>query len=269
MKNIFFFIVIFFASVLSSCRSTRHINEAIGSKDTPIVNSNAADSIRMVQETIATFKSNHIDFKTFSAKIKVESSGNKGKNPDITAVVRMVKDSAIWMSLSATFLNYEAYRVLITKDSVILLNKQDKEVQYRSMDYLQEITEIPFDFHTLQELIIGNPVFFSDSISSFKQLESQYMVSSVGSIFKNLLTLTKDRKLMMHSKMDDVDLSRNRTADITYDDYETNNGIAFSTNRQIVATEKNKIDIRMNFKQYEFNKELSVSFTVPKNYQRK
>jgi 3-phenylpropionate/cinnamic acid dioxygenase small subunit len=69
--------------------------------------------------------------------------------------------------------------------------------------------------------------------------------------------------------MDDVDLSRNRTADITYDDYETNNGIAFATNRQIVATEKNKIDIRMNFKQYEFNKELSVSMTVPKNYQRK
>jgi hypothetical protein len=159
--------------------------------------------------------------------------------------------------------------VLITKDSVILLNKQDKEVQYRSMDYLQEITEIPFDFHTLQELIIGNPVFFSDSINSFKQLESQYMVSSVGDIFKNLLTLTKDKKLMMHSKMDDVDLSRSRTADITYDDYETNNGIAFSTNRQIVATEKNKIDIRMNFKQYEFNKELSVSMTVPKNYKRK
>jgi hypothetical protein len=196
MKNVFLFSVIFFISALTSCRSTRHINEAIGAKDTPIVNTNAADSIRMVQETIATFKSNHIDFKTFSAKIKVESSGNKGKNPDITAVVRMIKDSAIWMSLSATFLNYEAYRVLITKDSVILLNKQDKEVQYRSMDYLQEITEIPFDFHTLQELIIGNPVFFSDSISSFKQLESQYMVSSVGGIFKNLLTLTKDRKLI-------------------------------------------------------------------------
>jgi hypothetical protein len=69
--------------------------------------------------------------------------------------------------------------------------------------------------------------------------------------------------------MDDVDLSRSRTADIVYEDYESNNGIHFSKERQIVASEKNRLDIRMSFKQYEFNKELSVAFNVPKSYKRK
>ena len=72
----------------------------------------------------------------------------------------------------------------------------------------------------------------------------------------------------MHSKLDDVDINRNRTADITYSNFENNDGINFSTYREITVSEKNKLDIRLNYKQYEFNKELSVSLKVPKNYKR-
>ena len=35
------------------------------------------------------------------------------------------------------------------------------------------------------------------------------------------------------------------------------------------ASEKTKVDIRLSFKQYEFNKELSFPFTVPRNYKTK
>ncbi len=271
MKHLVFIGIVFLNVLFISCRTTRHINKVIAPKDTTNILSNrsAEDSIRLVNASLETFRSHHIDFKTFSAKIKVEVTGTKGKQPDITAVVRIIKDSAIWMSLSATFLNIEVYRVLITKDSVILLNKQAKEVQYRSLDYLQEVTEIPFDYKTVQNLLVGNPVFYNDSINSWRQYENFILISSVGKYFKNLLTLSLDNKLLLHSKMDDVDLARNRTADITYDEYEIKNGIYFSTNRRISASEKNKIDIRLNFKQYEFNKELSVSFSIPKNYKRK
>ena len=73
----------------------------------------------------------------------------------------------------------------------------------------------------------------------------------------------------MHSKLDDLDVARNRTADITYGDYENKSGFDFSTYREITVSEKNKLDIRLNYKQYEFNKDLSVSFRVPKNYKIK
>lgn len=271
MKQFLFISVILMNLIFVSCKTTRQINKAIAPKDTTsVVNHRSSeDSLKMISATVEAFKSHNIDFKTFSAKIKVEVVDSKGKQPDITAVVRIVKDSAIWMSLSATFLNIEVYRVLITKDSVILLNKQAKEVQYRSLDYLTEVTEIPFDFKTVQNLLIGNPVFYNDSINSYKQDDRFILISSVGQYFKNLITLSRDNKLLLHSKMDDIDLTRNRTADITYDDYEYKNGIYFSKSRQIIASEKNKIDISFNFKQYEFNKELSVTFAIPKNYKRK
>ncbi len=254
-----------------SCKTTRQINKAIAPKDTVTVfnNKTSEDSLLLIQETLRSFKNNYIDFKTFSAKIKVEIEDSKGKQPDITAIVRIMKDSVIWMSLSATFLNIEVYRVLITRDSVILLNKQNKEVQYRSLDYLQEMAELPVDFLTIQNLLIGNPVFYDDSINFYKQADDYILMNYVGKLFKNLLTLSADSKLLKHIKLDDIDISRNRTADITYEGYEFNNGINFSTNRQIIISEKNKLDLRLNFKQYEFNKELSVSFNIPKNYKLK
>ncbi len=264
-------IIVLILSVIS-CKTVKQINKAIAPKDTTtvvIIDQSTTDSLLMIKNTIDNLIKNHIDFKTFNAKIKVEYQDSKGKQPDVTAIVRIIKDSAIWISLTATFLNFEIYRVLITKDSVILLNKQDKEVQYRSLDYLQEVTEIPFDFFTLQDLLVGNPVFIDSNIVYYKKTDNQILFSMVSKYFKNLLTISSDTYILTHSKLDDVDISRSRTADLTYADYENKIGINFSTYREITVSEKNRLDIRMNFKQYEFNKELSVYFNVPKNYKVK
>ena len=269
IKYIFSFLLICGAAIFSSCKTAKKINQSILPKAAEVNTKEREDSIRLVKETIAAFKAGIIDFSTFNAKIKVESAGSNGNNPDLTAVVKIVKDSAIWISLSATILNIEIYRVLITKDKVILLNKQEKEVQYRSMDYLQELTKIPFDFKTLQDCIIGNPMFFSDSINSFQEKNKQIYFSTVNRYFKNLFTLTGDNKLLVHCKLDDTDQKRNRTADITYDSYVNSDGINFSTNRRIVVSEKNNLNISLDFKRYEFNKELSLSFNIPQNYNRK
>lgn len=261
-----------FVLMLFSCRTVKKINKAITTKDTTSIitaGQTNMDSLMTIKKTIENLNKNYINFKTFSAKIKVEYQDSKGKQPDVTAIVRIIKDSAIWISLTASFLNIEVYRALITKDSVVLLNKQEKEVQYRSLDYLQEVTEIPFDYNTLQDLLVGNPVFTDSNIVYYKRTEDRILFSMVGKFFKNLVTLSADNNLLVHSKLDDVDITRSRTADLTYGDYENKAGFNFSTYREITVSEKNKLDIQLNFKQYEFNKELSVLFNIPKNYTRK
>ncbi len=271
-KLIIIGIVLAVIFAIQSCHTTKQINKAISTRDTTVNtgnNTSSADSLQLIHETMTRLKNHYIDYKTFNAKIKVEYEDTKGKQPDITAIVRIIKDSAIWVSLSATIFNVEVYRMLITKDSVVLMNTRDKEVQYRSLDYLQEITEIPFDYKTIQELLIGNPVFLDSTVIGFKKVDFKILVSTVGSFFKHLITLSAINSLVLHSKLDDVNVTRNRTADITYDDYENKNGIDFSTYREITVSEKNRLDIRLKYKQYEFNKELSVSLKVPKNYKRK
>ena len=254
----------------SQCRSGKIITKAIAPKDsTKVVEiKTSEDSLILVKTAKDIIQKNKIDFKTFSAKIKLNIEDSKGKKPDLVANVRIIKDSAIWISISASILNIEVFRVLVTKDSVILVNKQEKEVQYRSINYLKEITEIPFDFKTLQDLIIGNPIFYSDSNNTVRKIENFLLISSIKNEFKNLLTISTGDNNLIHSKLDDINLARNRTADFTYDEYENINEIKFSTYRQIIASEKNKLDVRMNFKQFEFNKELSVYLPIPKNYKK-
>lgn len=255
---------------MTGCRSTRELKKIIAPVDSTSIVSGmrAADSVRVVDSTLRVFKSHYITFNTFSGKLKVEAEGTNGKQPDLTAIVKIVRDSIIWLSINSTFLNIEVYRVLISKDSVILLNKQEKIAQFRSLDFLTEVTGIPFDYKTLEDLLIGNPVFYSDSIMTFAKKENITLLSTRTDIFKNLLTLSNENSLLLHSKLDDLDVNRHRTADISYGDFQLHEGNYFPVSRQIVVTEKNMLDVRMAYKQFEFNKELSVPFNVPRSYKR-
>jgi hypothetical protein len=159
--------------------------------------------------------------------------------------------------------------VLITPDSVILLNKQEKEVLFRSLDYLQEVTQIPFDYKTLQDFFIGNPIFMGDSITSYRKIEGHILISTITKEFKNLFTIQSSDHLITHLKLDDIDKTKSRTADITFEDYQPVDAIIFSSIRHISVSEKKKLDIHLQYKQVEFNKELSVHLSIPKNYLRK
>jgi hypothetical protein len=275
-NSCFIMLMIALCWLVTSCHTTRkvaNIQNAISKKDTSalfIVHQEERDSIQMVQQTMANLKSKHIDFKTFSGKIKVEYEDSHGKQPNTTAYVRIIKDSLIWVSLYATVFNIEAFRIIITKDSVIVLDKINKEAQVRTFDYLEEVTGIPLDYQTMQDIIIGNPVYMDSNIVSYKKTDSRILLSTVGKYFKDLLTLTNDSSLLLlHSKLDDIDLTRNRTADLTYDDYENKTGVNFSTYREITVSEKNKLDITLFYKQYDFDKDLSIPFSIPKNYRIK
>jgi hypothetical protein len=270
----FFFLLFTTLVVITSvgCKTAKKIQAAVDKKDSTSINIIQPvneDSILLVKSALQEVYRKKIDYKTFSAKIKVEYEDAKGKQPNITAYVRALKDSIIWISGYATIFNVEAFRILIKKDSVFVLDKINKEVKLRSIDYLQEVTEIPFDFETLQNLLIGNPIFLEDNVISYKETDSKILLATLGKYFKHLLTLNKTDHFLIHSKLDDVNIVRNRTADITYGDYLNNDGVNFSTFREITVSEKNKLDVLLNFKQYEFNKELVIIFNIPANYTRK
>ena len=258
------------ATVISSCRSTRKIQTVIAAKDTTSVavpkGQTHEDSMRFIAQAYRGVGSNYINFQTFSAKIEVDYQDAEGKKYNVTAHVRMMKDSVIWMSVRA-ILGIEGLRAYITRDSVKLLDKQNNLYTARSVAFLQEVTALPLDLASLQDLILGNPVFLdSNNIVSYTQTEQTISLLSIGDYFKNLYTIQKGKSLTESSKLDDLDELRNRTCYLTYNDYEDKKGVNFATKRQIVVTEKKKLDIKLDFKQYDFNETLSFPFSVPRNY---
>ncbi|MFN8291828.1 MAG: DUF4292 domain-containing protein [Chitinophagaceae bacterium] len=268
------FIAIAVTAVLCSCRSTKKIQTAIVKKDTVSVPLPTAaadptreDTLSFIRHNIDSIARNRIGFTTFSAKVDVEYNDGDGKKYDVNANIRMYKDSVIWVSVTA-ILGIEGLRAYITKDSVKLLDKQNKIFTARSVSFLQEVTDLPLNLTSLQDLLIGNPVFLDTNIVSYTRSSGSLSFLSLGDFFKNLFTVAENNKLVQSSKLDDVEETRNRTCYLSYNDYENKKGVNFATRRSINVSEKKKLDIRLNFKQYEFNETLSFPFNVPKNYTR-
>jgi len=271
-----FFLILMVSFVVmllqTACRSTKKIQTAIATRDTtqtvvtPV--EPKIDSTAVINEIYSGVLKNKIEFNTFSAKIKVDFEDKDGKKSDFNAFVRLKKDSVLWISVNAA-LGIEAFRVLITPDSVKVLNKLDKVVQLRSVGYLQEVAGISFTFSELQDLLVGNPIYFgSDQIHSFRKDERVTSLYSLGPLFRHLLTIRNGDYTLQNSKIDDLDPAKSRTMLIVYGDYETKGNMHFSTYRKISVTTKNNVNVEMQFKQYSFNEELNFPFTIPKNYKR-
>jgi hypothetical protein len=266
-------IVVIAASLFASCRGTRNIQTAVAPKDTiavaaPVIvtENKLEDSLKFIRETYTNVKSNSIDFTTFSAKIDVDYADVEGKKYNVNAHLRMYKDSVIWVSITAIF-GIEGLRALITPDSVKILDKQNNTYTARSVSYLQEVTALPLNMSSLQQLLIGNPVFLdSNNIVSYNQTEQTISMLSAGSFFTNLFTIDRSNRFIQSSKLNDVDELRNRTCYLYYSAYEDKKGVNFPTKRRITVTEKGNLDIKLDFKQYAFNETLSFPFSVPKKY---
>ena len=276
MKKLFQ--IFFLIAILASCKTAKKVSgiqEAINKKDTSqtvlIVEAPKVDSAAVVKSIMDKVIKSKIDFKTFNAKVKVDytSANNSDK---YTTYLSMYKDSIIYIKVIGSFLGIpgEGLQVKITKDSVVLVKKVgDKYVQKRSIDFLQEATEIPFDFYTLQDILIGNPVFLDNNIVSYREGNAQLLVFMIGDIFKHLITLSNADFSVVHSKLDDVDIQRNRTCDISFLNYVNLGPYRFSSYRNIVVSEKSKLDVNLDFKEFSLNEPLKYTFEVPKNYKRK
>ena len=254
--------------LLASCRATKKIQNAIAKKETiEVVRDAHADSLAYIKAAYEKLEENRVNISTFSAKINVDYLGSDGKKYQVSLFLRMKSDSVIWISVNGA-LGIEGMRVLILKDSVKILNKLDREYQVQSMDYLQEVSALPLDLHSMQDLILGNPVFLDSNILSYATEGSTISLLNYGNWFRHLVALDNEHRIVS-SKLDDVDVLRNRTCFLSYLDYENVKGPNFSVNRIISVSEKNKLDVLLNFKQYEFDGELSYPFNVPKGYKKK
>ena len=196
MKNFSRVLLLLIIVLAASCKSAKKIQTALTKTKTDttqmiLVDNSHADSVAVIRDLMNKLNSNRIsDFKTFSAKVKVDYRDKEGEQPELTVFIRMKKDSIIWISVNATIFSYEALRVLITPDSVKVLNKKDKIVQLRSVSYLQDLTDLPFDFHTLQDLLLGNPVYLDSNVVSYKKNDQYITLMNVGPLFKHLLAIT-------------------------------------------------------------------------------
>ena len=94
------------------------------------------------------------DYTWMSAKVNGELSMENGENVRFTGLLRMYRDSTVWLSVSA-FMGVENARILVTNDSVMMLNRVNQTYLAEPISSLMETHQVP-SLQELQSLLLGN-----------------------------------------------------------------------------------------------------------------
>ncbi len=270
--------VVYFLSMvllLASCttfRKVQVIKDALTKKDTAqvqiIAEKTKVDSGAIVKEIVDKIAKTKLSFNTMNARVKVNYE-TVNKADSYLANISIEKGKAIYITVRGA-MGVIGLKALITNDSVLLFYPLNKKVERRPLSYIQEVVKIPFTYTTLEDLIIGNPIFMDNaSIVTYKMNNNKLQVGLVGSLFKNLISLSEDNVKVLHLKLDDIDIRQHRTCDITYYDHTAVLQNQFPLNRDIAIAAQSRLEIHMEIKEYTFNEPLKYTFAIPKSGKRR
>ena len=271
-------IVVYFLSavlILSSCstfRKVQVIQEALAKKDTTqyqvIAEKSKVDSGALVKGIIDKIGAAKLSFNTMNARVKVDYE-TVDKSDSYIANISIDKGKSIYITVRGA-MGVIGLKALITKDSVVLIYPLSKKIDRRPLAYIQDVVKIPFTYITLEDLIVGNPIFMEGAnIVTYKTNNNKLQVGLVGNLFKNLISLSDDNARVLHLKLDDIDINQHRTCDITYYNHSPALQTQFPLNRDIAIAGQARLEIHMEVKEFTFNEPLKYTFAIPKPGKRR
>lgn len=261
-------IVVINLAACSNVKKVQVIQDALAKKDSSSFVVPVIDSMTIVQNIVDSIQRNKIHFETLNAKFKLDYESEKNADSYV-ANLSMKKDSAMFITIRGA-MGVIGLKALIRKDSVILIYPLTKKIDRKPLMALYDIIKIPFSYQTMEDLVVGNPIFLdSAKLNAFNKTEDKLQISLLGTLFKNLVVLNEDHTKLLHLKLDDVDLIQHRTCVISYDNHVLVGATNFPLNREITIGGKSKLEIRMEVKEYGFDEPLKYTFTIPRPGKRR
>ena len=255
--------------LLFSCTTSKKvqvIQDALSKKDTAsnqiISEKTQVDSSIIVKDIFNKIAAAKLSYRTLNAKLKVDYE-TVDKSDAFSANLSIDRGNSIFIIVKGP-LGVIGLKALINKDSVFLFYPLNKKLEKRPLSFLQTIIKIPLTYTTLEDLMVGNPVFMEGAnIASYKTDHNKLQIGLVGQFFKNLISLSEDNSKVLHLKLDDVDLNKHRTCDITYYNHTRALENQFPLNRDISISSQSMLAIHIEVKEFTFNEPLKYSFTMP------
>lgn len=216
-----------------------------------------------------------IDFEYLTASSRIKFS-NDEKNLNANASIRIKKDSIIWISVSPGF-GVEAARGKATKDSLIIINRLNRE--YLAYDFKKLSEEFNFDitYDLLQAALLGNmPIDLRQEDKIRKENAYFIIKQETGNVtVSNYINarIMKLEKVDMREK--NKASSRDNTLYLQYDDFKVldDHVIPFinliSLNYRRGRNAQNT-EINIEHKKASFPQEaLKFPFNIPDKYEQK
>ena len=268
-KLVYILLAVWLLSSCTNIKKVQVIQDALSTTDSSSLKKvPEIDSLSIVKEIVDHFSKDKITFTTMNAKIKIDYESEKNADTYI-ANMSILKDSAIYITIRGA-MGVIGLKAFIKRDSVTLFYPLTKKIDKRPLQSLVEIVRIPFSFETIQDLVVGNPIYMDNAkLLSFKKTEDRLQASLLGTLFKNLVILDAEHTKILQLKLDDIDVNQHRTCNISYDNHVKVDNMTFPLNREIAIEGKSKLIIHMEFKEFGFNEPLKYTFAIPRPGKRR
>lgn len=246
--------ILFFASACKSKKKKAAL---------PVVIERIKDSTKTNNEAENLLNNSLFYWTTFNAKMDVEFVSKNNKQ-QFDATIRMYKDSLIWVS--ASLFGFEGGRVLITRDSAVILNKLQKNYTVYKKEQLKNLLNVPLEIAQLQNLLLSQPVFPLKSFTLRNENDDNIIVFqennfSVEHLYKKVALVLFKTIFSQKNAASSASVVYNNP--VKYEEKTLNKGLVLET-----FGSENNIKINLNYNEIEFNNELSFPLSIPKNYEK-
>ncbi len=258
--------------VIASCRPTQKI------VDTPhpvkLKGSN-------VIETFDSLLAHEFNFEWLTAKAEVEFTDRDNAPETFDVNIRVRKDSAIWISVTP-LLGIEAVRVLITPDSMKILNRLRKTYTARNFSFLDDMLKSKINFEIMQAVLVGNyfPYLKNEKLKSVYEDSTFLILSTLNKHQTKRVMEEKDptkpiiqdfwidgNYKINKSKISDDKL--NRTLEARYSNFFEVNDKLFPQTILVTVMTTSPLKIKVNYTKVTSGEAQTLPFNVPEKYERK
>ena len=184
-----------------------------------------------------------------------------------TATIKMEKDKAIWMSVKK--FGFEIARAMITPDSLFILDRFNKEYAAEPISYIADRYNLPGDLTTLQQMLLGNPIFLTQASAKAREEGEQLRWSASGATARNDFWFTLPGYLLQRMEVEQPAQERSLAIELqNYQDAGANRDFSYLRKIAVDSRETGKADIEIEFTKVELNVPTDIKFSVPSRYQK-
>src|SRR6218665_4031941 len=227
-------------------------------------------------------RENEFKFNWLYAKANVESVID-GKEESFDIKLSIKKDSAILVSIRY-ILGLEVAKVLITRDSVKMVNYINKNYFRGDFNFINELLNSDLDYDLLQAVLFGNSAEFSDDDAKLKpvtdRLNCHYILSTerkrrlrkiqsgTEELKSAMQALTLDPNNFKILKNEFIDPATSRKFIASYSNFTSKDSVFAPYHVDIDIIAQKKASLKIDYVRIEKNSVQKLSVNIPAKYEQ-
>lgn len=229
-------------------------------------------STPLVEATVpVTIKNIVFDYLTAKSKFSFQNKTQELDNTNVN--IRMKKDSLIWISV--TGIGFEVARGVITRDSIVFMDKIHKDYFVFNYTQLSKLYNFNITFPLLQSIIIGNLPFEQKPDSKFYKDNEFFLLKQKEERFSvdNFISASNSKLTRLHAS----EAGTTNTFSLNYDDFKDVNSFLFPFSSLVQLNVKSPKDqkpsetiVKLKHSKVELvSQSPGFPFSIPSSYKRK